>query len=212
VFSLDGFAACNDRIRQHIGHFEKVCKNISRLSEEANKTNSAVVIKVNTILMRENIGKFEEFCGFLSGLGVKEITFNQLGGYDRPEFFRDNRLLPEQVKEFSRQLPRIKEKFAKSGLLIHGSTEYLKRFSASAEDKCIPIDECNPGDWFWFVNENGFISPCSYTSYEYKLHINDIEAIDDIDNAAEIFRSMRLKNRSKWCDNCHCTQVYKKFE
>lgn len=212
VFSLDSFAQCNDRVRQHGGHFETVCENIEKLNREINAVKSDAVIKVNTILMRENIGAFEEFCGFLNGVGVRELTFNQLGGYDRPEFFGDNRLLPEQVKKFTEELPLIKERFAKQGLLIHGSAEYLKRFAASAEDKCISVDDCNPGKWFWFINENGFISPCSYTSYEYKLHINDIKTADDIAGAEEVFRGMRRENRSKWCDNCHCTQVYDKFE
>lgn len=212
VFSLDGFSECNDRVRKHDGHFEKTTKNISYLNNERKASNSYLMIKVNTILMRENIDQFENFCYKLVELGVDELTFNQLGGFDRPEFYQDNRLLDYQVKKFLSNLPVFKEKFSKMGLQIHGSNDYLRRIIYSTEDKKIPIDECYPGKWFWFINENGFISPCSYTSYEYKLHINSINTVEDIYSSEKYFAKLRKSKRSKWCDDCHCTQLYNKFE
>ena len=212
VFSLDGFRQCNDRIRKLNGHYEKVTKNILELSKEKKEAGSNLIIKANTILMRENIESFEEFCNELVALGVNEITFNQLGGFDRPEFYEDNRLLYNQVKQFSSDLPRLKEKFYKMGLKIHGSNDYLQRIMSSIENKKIAIDECNPGKWFWFINENGFISPCSYTSYEYMLHIDSIKKIEDINKVEEYFKDLRKSKRSHWCDDCHCTQLYNKFE
>jgi sulfatase maturation enzyme AslB (radical SAM superfamily) len=116
VVSLDGFAVCEDRVRQYKGHFKTVTENIVALDRERKAVGSALKIKVNTILMRENIEQFEEFCNLLVDLGVDEITFNQLGGFDRPEFFEDNRLQSWQVKELLEKLPTLKEKFSTKGL------------------------------------------------------------------------------------------------
>ncbi len=212
TISIDGFKECNDRVRQHSGHFEKVIKNIENIVLKKSEKNSKIVIKVNTILMRENIAQFEEFCQRLVEAGVNEVTYNQLGGYDRPEFYPENRLLKEQVNSFFEKLTEIKENFLKKGLKIYGGENYEKRIKHSTENKAISLEECNPGSWFWFINENGFISPCSYTTYEYMESINNIKKTEDIDKIEESFRKMRKENKSKWCLDCHCTQMYDKFE
>lgn len=212
VFSLDGFRESNDRIRKLDGHFDIVRNAINCLSNEKIRSNSNLGIKVNTILTRENIGQFEEFSQMLLEIGVDEVTFNQLGGFDRPEFYPQNRLQDNQVKEFIQAYPELRDKYSKLGLRISGSAEYLNRILFSTEDKTIAVDECNPGKWFWFINENGYISPCSYTSYEYKLHINTIKTYEDIENTQDYFSELRMTNRSRWCDDCHCTQFYDKFK
>lgn len=212
VISLDGFALCDDRVRQYEGHFKTVTENIAALDRERKAIGSGLKIKVNTILMRENIEQFEEFCNLLADLGVDEVTFNQLGGYDRPEFFEDNRLQSWQIKKLIEKMPALKEKFSLKGLIIHGGEDYLQRIMLSTENQKISIEECNPGSWFWFINEYGYISPCSYTSYEYIYDIKEIIGPADINNAEEYFRQVRKSNRSKWCNDCYCTQVYDKFE
>lgn len=211
VISLDGFAVCNDRVRQYKGHFHTVTNNIVALNRERKAVGSDLKIKVNTILMRENIEQFEEFCDLLVDLGVDEVTFNQLGGYDRPEFFENNRLLSWQVKKLFEKLPALKQKFSLKGLIIHGGDEYLHRILLTTENQKISIKECNPGSWFWFINENGYISPCSYTSYEYIYNIKEINGPNDIDNVEKYFREIRNSYRSKWCNDCYCTQIYDKF-
>jgi MoaA/NifB/PqqE/SkfB family radical SAM enzyme len=211
VFSLDGLPAFNDRVRNFPGHFDTVAENIAALKLEMKRTNSALAIKVNTILMRGNIEHFEPFCERLREFGVSELTFNQLGGFDRPDFYPENRLRAEQVKDFIAAFPRVQKRFKESGLVIHGSGEYLRRILLSSENEKMPVYECNPGNWFFFINEKGYISPCSYTSHEYRVHINDIVSARDIDTVEEMFKKYRLTARSRWCDDCHCTQVNDKF-
>ena len=212
VFSMDGLRECNDRVRKHPGHFDIVKRNIEALDRERKAQGSKLVIKVNTILMRHNIHQFVELCSMLADIGVDEVTFNQLGGYDRPEFFNDNRLKPDQVKSFHDRLPEIKRKYAEKGLIIHGSEMYMDRIIKSTEDRVNSIDECNSCSWFWFINENGYISPCSYTSYEYRYDIRTIKSADDIPKVENYFRELRKTCRSHWCNDCYCTQVYDKFE
>lgn len=212
VFSLDGFDEFDDAVRQHYGHFDAVSKNIKALAEMRGDRMSDMKIKVNTILMRRNIQQFEEFCEYLLWLGVDEVTFNQLGGFDRPEFFEENRLTAEQAETFCKRLPTLQRDFGERGLVIRGSKRYLDRILKSSRNEVNPIEECNPGSWFWFINENGFISPCSYTSYEYKLDTKEIKSAEDFAKAEEFFRKCRSERRSKWCGDCCCTQVYDKFE
>jgi MoaA/NifB/PqqE/SkfB family radical SAM enzyme len=212
VFSIDSFKECDDDVRSCKGHFETVTRNIRMLDSVRKKMNSKLKIKVNTILMRRNVDRFEEFCGFLTELGVDEVTFNQLGGYDRPEFYDDNRLLTGQVLGLVAKLPYMKKSFAEKGLIIHGSENYNERILMTTRNEKNPISECNPGSWFWFINENGFISPCSYTSYEYMYSTKNIVCVNDVNKVEDYFREKRKINRSHWCDDCYCTQVYDKFE
>lgn len=212
VFSLDGFDECDDAVRQYFGHFEIVSENIRTIGELRDALGSPLKIKVNTILMRRNVTRFEEFCEYLLWLGVDEVTFNQLGGFDRPEFYGENRLTADQAEAFCKRLPLLQKEFAERGLIIRGSQKYLDRILKTARNEVNPIEECDPGAWFWFINESGFISPCSYTSYEYKLDTREIKCTEDLARAEEFFRKCRSEKRSKWCGDCCCTQVYDKFE
>lgn len=211
VISLDGMAHFNDRVRQRPGLFESVKKSICDLVDLRISKAKPLVVKVNTILMRDNIEQFEKLCEQLQSWGVQELTFNQLGGYDRPEFFPANRLQTSQVHAFTQSLDGWKASFAKKGLIIRGSSDYLHRFDCSSRDRKIPVEDCAPGAWFWFINEKGGISPCSYTSYEYAVDIDSIGQPDRIDRIESDFRSMRAERRSRFCEDCHCTQQYAKF-
>ncbi|PLK50646.1 radical SAM protein [Uliginosibacterium sp. TH139] len=211
VISIDGFGGENDRVRQKPGLFEELKRNVSALCELKEKRGSALIVKVNTILMRNNIDEFGTFCELMRDWGVNELTFNQLGGYDRPEFFPDNRLLVTQVARFIDALPGWKNDFSEAGLRIHGNDAYLKRFQYSCRDEKIPVEDCAPGAWFWFVNENGLISPCSYTSYEYAIDVDAISSPEELDAVEQSFRQMRRDKRSRFCADCHCTQLFDKF-
>ena len=118
----------------------------------------------------------------------------------------------QQVEVFRDRLPLLKKIFAERGLIIHGSDKYFDRILKSSRNEKNPVTECDTGSWFWFINENGFISPCSYTSYEYKFDTKEITRPEDFARAEEFFRKCRSECRSKWCDDCCCTQVYDKFE
>lgn len=212
VVSLDGIGAATDGPRQKPGLFDELKQSLSTLAELKHIKGKPLVLKVNTILMRHNIESFEQFCETLLNCGVQELTFNQLGGYDRPEFYPANRLLPDQVLHFAEALPGLRTAFQKKGLLIHGSDAYLHRFKCSSIDQKIPVQDCSPGSWFWFINENGLISPCSYTTYEYAVNIATLSDTPAIDAVEQRFRHMRTQARSKFCDDCHCTQLYDKFQ
>lgn len=211
VCSLDGYPPVNDAVRQYPGHFEKVTGYIRELNKKRKKTGSPLRLKVNTILMRKNFDQFRPFCEYLLNLGVDEVTFNQLGGYDRPEFYEDNRLTVEQAERLCGEFPAMQRDFAERGLVLHGSPAYLRRILLSSGNCKNPVADCRPGGWFWFINENGFISPCSYTSYEYAFPVKHLKRPEDIPKVQDFFEESRKKMLSRWCGDCHCTQVYDKF-
>ena len=211
VVSVDGLGNATDSPRQRPGLFDELKRNLGALMSLNEARGRNLVLTVNTILMRHNIDHFERFCEEMSSWGVQKLTFNQLGGYDRPEFYPENRLLPDQVRRFSDSLPEWRESFAKRGMLIHGNDSYLQRFVSSSLDQAIPVDDCAPGSWFWFINEAQLISPCSYTTYEYAVALDSLSSVGDLDSVEQRFRSARSAARSRFCDDCHCTQVHDKF-
>ena len=42
-------------------------------------------------------------------------------------------------------------------------------------------------------------------------NLKRIHGISDIEKVEEFFKEQRAEKRSKWCSDCHCTQVYNKF-
>lgn len=73
------------------------------------------------------------------------------------------------------------------------------------------MEDCGPGAWFWFVNESGLLSPCSYTSYQYALLLSSIQTVADVSAVEARLRAMREARRSPACADCHCTLVWDKF-
>ena len=209
--SVDGVGGFHDARRDSQGLFDRIGRSVRALRAEADAAKSAVVLRVNTILMRGNVSEFERLCREVATWGVTELTFNQLGGNDRPEFYPDNRLLPEQVERFAAGLPVIRAELGRVGLTIHGSDRYLHRIASSAEGRAIPIDDCGPGRSFLFIDEQGRVSPCSFTSSGYGVPIGEIADPDDLARLPETFSRLRREKRAAPCEDCHSTQVFDKF-
>jgi len=208
--SIDGVGAFHDACRNAPGLYDHVRRGVAALHAEANAAGSPLLIKVNTILMRGNISGFEALCREVAEWGVRELTFNQLGGNDRPEYYPANRLLPEQVDQFARELPEIRERLGRVGLMIHGSERYLHRLACTARGRRIPIDDCEPGAWFLFIDEHDRIGPCSFTVQSYGVPLGEIVDPEDLDRLPEGFAGRR-RQRHTACEDCHSTQVFDKF-
>jgi hypothetical protein len=143
--------------------------------------------------------------------GIRELTFNQLGGIDRPEFYPGNRLLPEQAERFAAELPYIQQKALLKGLKIFGARPYLERIIATSRDIAIPIDDCSPGTKFLFIDEENRVSPCNFTTQGYGIPLSEIKTADDLLQLPARFRHKQINERAMPCNNCHSTQVFAKF-
>ncbi|MCM1165576.1 MAG: radical SAM protein [Lachnospiraceae bacterium] len=115
AFGLDGFAECDDAVRQYFGHFDAASRNIKALADMRDERMSGLRLKVNTVLMRRNIARFEEFCEYLLWLGVDELVFGRLDCPDKPD--------ERQEETFAKRLPTLQKDFAERGFIIRGKEE-----------------------------------------------------------------------------------------
>ncbi|MEK7326340.1 MAG: radical SAM protein, partial [Chloroflexota bacterium] len=212
TISIDGLGAFHDRGRDAPGLFEQLRLNILSLREMKISAGRGPLLRVNTILMRDNIGAFEQLCETVAAWGIEELTFNALGGRDRPEFFPEHSLRLEDVEWFRESLPGIRARLREKGLRLLGSARYLERIAASARGISIPVYDCQPGQSFLFVNERGLVSPCGFTTQGYGLSLKDICAPDDLHQLPVRFAERKRNQMLACCHDCPSTQVFGKFE
>ena len=209
TISIDGLAPFHDQVRGMPGLYERLRESVSRLRDD--DAHGQLWRRVNTVLMRGNIDAFGRFCEEMADWGFHELTFNQLGGNERPEFYPANRLLQQQVARFARELPDIRRRMADRGMIVRGSERYLARIAATTSNRQIAIDDCRPGTEFLFVDALGRISPCSFSSEHYGIPITQIDSADAFLDLPRRFRELRRRNRLTACDDCHATHVFDKF-
>jgi MoaA/NifB/PqqE/SkfB family radical SAM enzyme len=209
--SVDGVGPDHDRRRGMAGLYARLEKNVRWLKEHKIASGRGPRLRVNTVLMRDTIHAFESLCVAVAGWGVEELTFNALGGRDRPEFFPDHSLRPKQIESFCAELPRIRERVAPLGLNILGSERYLSRLLASAHHHQLPITDCQPGQKFLFVDECGYLAPCSFTTQGYGVHLSEIRSVSDLQSLPARFAERRRATTLTPCYDCHSTQVFGKF-
>src|SRR5262249_54244349 len=191
--------------------FEKLRVWIPLLAARSRAIGSPLKLRVNVVLMRQNVEHFAALCAELATWGVREITFNQLGGRDRPEFYPAHRLRSADIDRVETELPIIRRTIARHGVTLVGGAAYVARIRASTLDQRYPVDDCGPGERFLFIDERGRVSPCSFTTADYAVDVHSLRSGHDIAALPARFRTMRRARRSTQCDDCMSTQVCDKF-
>jgi radical SAM protein with 4Fe4S-binding SPASM domain len=209
--SVDGFPDFHDAMRGWNGGFAKLRSWVPQLAREARALDAPLKLRVNVVLMHQNIAAFPLVCAELATWGIHEITFNQLGGRDRPEFYPMHRLTPADVDKLEAQLPAIRDCLAQDGVILVGGEGYLARIRASAMGQRNPVEDCGPGQGFLFIDEHGRVSPCSFTTSDYAIDVRTIRTEADIAALSVRFHAMQYGSRSAQCDDCLSTQVCDKF-
>jgi MoaA/NifB/PqqE/SkfB family radical SAM enzyme len=209
--SVDGFSSLHDPMRGWPGGFEKLRLWVPALAREARTLGSHLKLRANIVLMRQNVADFAALCLELAEWGITEITYNQLGGRDRPEFYPTHRLRPADVNILEAQLPEIRRRLRDRGAILIGGEEYVTRIRASTLNERIPIEDCEPGERFLFIDEAGRVSPCSFTTFDYGVDVRTLATAADLAALPGIFRKLRDTKRSAHCDDCLSTQVCGKF-
>ena len=211
TISVDGIGDGHDGLRDAPGLYDQLRASLTGLRELQAALGRGPRLRVNTILMRDNLQAFEDLCRAVAEWGVEELTFNALGGRDRPEFYPDHSLRPEDVDWFRQALPGIRERAARWGLTILGSNHYLHRLASTARGTVLPVYDCQPGQRFLFVDERGHVAPCSFTVHGYGVHLNEIHAVADLHRLpARLAERKRAELLAPCCD-CPSTQVFGKF-
>ena len=209
--SVDAPGRAHDQLRGSGGLYAALAKNVRALANENQELGSALRLRANVVLMRHTIGSFVQLCVELAEWGITEISFNQLGGNDRPEFYPDNRLRPEDLAAFGNDLPALRDKLAHQGVKLLGTEGYLRRMHASSCDERVPVYDCRPGRDFLFIDIEGRIAPCSFTSGESGIPLTEIESADDLLSLSRRFASGIATCRPAACNDCLSTRVFEKF-
>lgn len=204
TLSLDGPENYHDALRGAADLTASIKADLLELK----KGEARPELRINTILMRSNLYGFGELLAELTGWGVDAVTFNALGGLDRPgEFYEREKLTPKDLAWFRAQLPRWRKQF--TPLQIYGDEAYVRRLELLASNNHSPITNCGPGQKFLFINEHGIVSPCSFTTHGYGIPISEIQALDEL---PALFHHRQQTQRHAACDDCRSTQVFGKFE
>jgi MoaA/NifB/PqqE/SkfB family radical SAM enzyme len=211
TISLDAPDATHDALRGSNGLFEALQENVPELSRTRCAMDRPMKLRVNTVLLRSTIARFSGIAREVASWGVDELTFNILGGRDRPEYFSDHRPRPEQITGFTHQLPALRRELAGRGLVIAGSPAYLDRLHSSAAGTLRPVHDCGPAERFLFIDEHGSVSPCSFTTSTLAVPLAEIHHCSDLMSLPLRFATSRNTRRPRDCDDCPSTQVFEKF-
>jgi MoaA/NifB/PqqE/SkfB family radical SAM enzyme len=198
-------------LRGQQGLFAVVKRGVMALHGEKRRAGRGPMLRANVVLMRDTVGEFPGLCRELAGWGIEEIVCNQLGGIDRPEFYPAHRLEPEQVDWLAEIWSALRAELADAGVRLQGSQGYLRRMAATARGRRQAMDECHPGERFLFITETGIASPCSFTTREYGVPLEEISTIDDLLALPERFQTKRRDSAATACADCQSTQVCGKF-
>ena len=210
--SVDGLGSVHDDLRGWRGGFAHLRHVIPMLVAGRQRHGRGPLLRVNVVLMRDTISDFERLSSELASWAIDEITFNQLGGDDRPEFFPENRLLPSQAEWLSANIPRLRNDLAPLGVRLGGGPGYLRRLVATACGQRIPVDNCGPGERFLFIDELARVAPCSFSAGDYGVPVAEIDTWEALQQVPQRYAAMRSASRAACCDDCHSTHVFEKFQ
>ncbi len=209
--SVDGLNAAHDNLRGRDGLFASLAQNVARLASDKRIAGKGPLLRANVVLMRGNVAAFAPLCRELARWGIEEITFNQLGGNDRPEFYPANRLLPEQAGRFAAEAPALRLELAALGVKLRGSDDYFSRITASSQNVPLSPADCAPGRDFLFIDEEGRVAPCGFTPREYGVALEELTTAGAITDLPARFAAQRRKAPARACADCHSTQHFGKF-
>lgn len=208
TISVDAIGAEHDALRGQAGLARDLAQAVRTLASAPR--GQRPTLRANIVLLRSTLSRFEALCAELAGWGVEEVTFNLLGGVDRPGPFIDReRPLPEQVTDLAAALPEIRRRLAP--LVIHGSGAYLARLREQAEGAARPVADCGPGGHFLFVDEHGRAAPCSFTLAEYGVPVSTLTTAAAIAALPAHWATARRRERALPCYDCRSTQVFGKY-
>jgi MoaA/NifB/PqqE/SkfB family radical SAM enzyme len=209
TLSIDGLADVHDRLRGWSGGFERLVVSLRQLAEAKKLRGRGPLLRVNTVLMRDNLEQFPELCRTLASLGIEELTFNRLGGRDRPDFYAAHRLSAAALEHFAEQLPSLRSELLTRGLRLQGASLYVERLLSLERAEPLSVPSCEPGRRFLFLDEHGMQAPCSFTLDSYGEPAS--ASADGLAELAGRFSLRQLSERATACNDCQSTQVAGKF-
>jgi MoaA/NifB/PqqE/SkfB family radical SAM enzyme len=209
--SVDALAETHDALRGVAGAWARCRDGIVALRQGRDAAGSGPKLRANTVLMRATLPQFPALCDALADWGVDEITFNQLGWRDRPDFDPAQRLQPADVAELRAGLPALQARLAGRDARLCAAPRYLDRFAAAAAGEAWPVGDCGMGERHLFIDETGRIAPCGFSLDDYGAPLDSIGTERDLAALPERFRAARAAHAAPACADCPSTQMFAKF-
>ncbi len=209
--SIDAWGSAHDQLRGWAGGFQALTQSLNQLFKERVILGSKMHVRINVVLMRNTIGEFPALCAALSQWPISEISFNALGGRDRPEFYEKNALTAHDLDALAHTLPALRATLAAKNIKLLGDENYLNRLKQIANRWAMPVRDCQPGQRFLFIDERGQMAPCHFTSDDYGLALDQIQCPSDLDDVLTRFAAQQAQRPAAACADCMSTQVFGKF-
>ena len=209
--SVDATGKTHEDLRGWKGGFSKLAAWIPKLVSEAAESKSPLCVRANIVLMRQTMDEFEDLCMTLANWGVSQITFNQLGGRDRPEFFPQNRLQVSDVERLKQVLPRLRRRLQERGVTLLGGDPYVRRIAETAQSMPLKINSCQVAKDFLFIDEKGNMAPCAFVEDYFGISVQNLRNLADL--ARVPVRIIKAQNTcpASACLDCMSTQQFSKF-
>jgi len=209
--SVDAIGKKHEDLRGWKGGFSKLAAWIPKLVSEAAENGSPLCVRANIVLMRETMDEFEDLCMTLANWGVSQITFNQLGGRDRPEYYPENRLQVADVEHLKQVLPRLRNRLQERGVVLLGGDPYVRRITDTAQNMPLKINRCQVAKNFLFIDEKGNLAPCAFVEDYFGISVKNVRTLAEL--ARIPTRITKAQNRcpASACADCMSTQQFSKF-
>lgn len=211
TLSIDAAGPVHDQLRGFRHGYQRLRRSVALLLEERARRGSRLRLRVNSVLMRQTIDSYPELALELAQAGVDELSFNALGGRDRPEFYPEARIQPLQWERFRERLPALRSELQALGVRLPGQPAYLQRIAAATQDLPVAVHDCGPGRQFLFIDAAGRAAPCSQTVDEYGIDVAELGDSAALDALPQRFARMRSEVRALSCADCPSTHVWGKF-
>lgn len=210
--SVDGLPRIHDSLRRAPGNWNRIASGVTELARRRHVGSTTLkILRANVVLMRDNLPHFADCCRQLAGLGIDEITFNALGGRDRPEYFPAHRLSPTDIAQLESMLPSLRAELARQNVRLCGGAAYLNRLRDGSNDRPVISSECRPGRNFLFIDESGRVAPCHFTGEELGVPSASILRADALAALPEVFERKSRTAQPAACAACPSTHVFAKF-
>ncbi len=172
VISMEGASKdTHDPIRGK-GTFEKLTNNIINLKEYITRTNSPLLIGINTVISQKNINEIEQMFDLLTQLGVNEWTILSLGDVG---FAKDNinelAIPPQEEINIAIRLAKKVHSEKQSKLSINSQFTYPLVWDYVEKKYGLKMDKpricCSASISLGFVSPDGHLYPCDRIAKEY---------------------------------------------
>ena len=208
--SVDAVGAAHERLRGWPGGWARLERAIRALVAQRDADRSPQ-LRANVVLMHSTVTGFPRLCEVLADWGIDEITFNQLGGRDRPEFHQAEALRADDVARLRADVARLRPALAARGVRLCGADAYLDRFEASASARPLNVEACRLPERMLFIDEHARVAPCSFTVDTYGQPTRTVRSAADLQRLQGAFMARQAKAPATPCIDCHSTQLFAKF-